>query len=511
MRSLTACLFLVAASSTAAADDPTAAPGGPPPEQFLQREAALNADASAEEPTAAPAHARFEVGLFTGGFISNYFHQFYDYSLFPGCAPVPPCAVGSDQLPNREELKRVSPLVGLRFAYFFKPWLGAEAELKLILTSTKTTDQSANIYGGRLQLIFQYPYLSKYVVPYAAIGDGFDHISSPDDVLGSDTDWAPHIGAGFRFLVHRSITVRLDGRFLRAPSQQPPFHLNASLGEFMLGVSYRPSSRVVEATTQPEPPRVDTDGDGIFDSADRCIAEAEDKDLFDDTDGCPDPDNDADGVLDATDKCPLEAEDRDSYEDEDGCLDPDNDNDTVLDTSDKCPGQPEDVDTFQDTDGCPELDNDKDGFADATDKCPNEAEVINGNDDEDGCPDRGNALIVVAPDRLETLESFTFKKTVLTKDSNNLLGQLGATLRAHPEILRVRITVYVNPSKKPEADVRLSEQRAFAIREWLIKYGIDEKRLEPRGFGGDKPLVDPKTKNAAAINDRVDLIILERQ
>jgi outer membrane protein OmpA-like peptidoglycan-associated protein len=494
VRSLTACLFLAAAGSTAVADDAIVT-------------------AEAEPPVATPtAHTPFEVGLFSGGFISNYFHQFYDYGLFPGCVPAPPCGVGTDQLPNREELKRVSPLVGVRFAYFVKPWFGVEGELKTILTATKYTEKSATIYGGRLQLIFQYPYLSRFVVPYAAIGDGFDHISSPDDTLGSDTDWAPHVGAGFRFLVHRSITVRLDGRFLRAPSQQPPFHLNASLGEFMLGVSYRPRPGVNDvAPPVDEPPKVDTDGDGVFDHADRCLAEAEDKDLFDDTDGCPDPDNDADAVLDANDRCPLEAEDRDSFQDDDGCPDNDNDNDTVLDVADKCPAQPEDVDTFEDTDGCPELDNDKDGFADGADKCPNEGEVINGNDDEDGCPDRGNALVVIAPDRLETLENFAFKKAVLTKANNNLLGQLGATLRAHPEILRVRVTVYVNPSKKPDADIRLSEQRAFAIREWLIKYGIDENRLEPRGFGGEKPLVDPKTKNAKAINDRVDLIILERK
>ena len=71
-----------------------------------------------------------EFGVFGGGFISNYFHQFYDVSLFPGCAPVPPCGAGADQLPNREELKRVSPLLGLRFAYFVKPWFGVEGTLE---------------------------------------------------------------------------------------------------------------------------------------------------------------------------------------------------------------------------------------------------------------------------------------------------------------------------------------------------------------------------------------------
>jgi large repetitive protein len=207
----------------------------------------------------------------------------------------------------------------------------------------------------------------------------------------------------------------------------------------------------------------------------------------------------------------MEPEDFDGFEDEDGCPEKDNDADGIPDTMDKCPNEPEDRDGFQDADGCPDPDNDGDGFPDAQDKCPNEAEVINGVEDDDGCPDRGNALVVVSPDRLELLEAVEFKKTVIQKTSMNLLAQIGATLRAHPSILRLRITVHVQPTKKPDADKKLSEQRAQAIKDWLVTYGIDPKRLDPRGFGGTNPLVDPKTKNAAAINDRVDLVILERQ
>jgi outer membrane protein OmpA-like peptidoglycan-associated protein len=118
---------------------------------------------------------------------------------------------------------------------------------------------------------------------------------------------------------------------------------------------------------------------------------------------------------------------------------------------------------------------------------------------------------VISPDRLEVLEPIEFKNITINKKSFNALGQIGATLRAHPEIIRLRITAHVQPTKKPDDDRRLSELRAFAIREWLIKYGIDEKRLEPRGFGGTKPLVDPTSRGSKAINERVDLIILERK
>ena len=50
----------------------------------------------------------------------------------------------------------------------------------------------------------------------------------------------------------------------------------------------------------------DRDHDGIADTVDKCPNDAEDKDGFEDTDGCPDPDNDKDGVADAEDKCPLQ-------------------------------------------------------------------------------------------------------------------------------------------------------------------------------------------------------------
>ena len=92
----------------------------------------------------------------------------------------------------------------------------------------------------------------------------------------------------------------------------------------------------------------DSDGDGILDQVDKCPDEPEDKDGFEDEDGCPDPDNDKDGIPDTADKCPNEPEDKDGFEDEDGCPDPDNDTDGLPDKTDKCPNEPEDKDGFED-------------------------------------------------------------------------------------------------------------------------------------------------------------------
>jgi len=258
-------------------------------------------------------------------------------------------------------------------------------------------------------------------------------------------------------------------------------------------------------------PDQDTDGDGIPDSVDKCPNEPEDKDMFEDDDGCPDPDNDHDGIPDALDKCPLDPEDKDGFQDEDGCPDKDNDGDGIPDKLDKCPNEPEDKDGFEDLDGCPELDNDHDGIPDDKDKCPNEPETINGFQDEDGCPDKGDTTIVLSPDRIETLDPIQFAGLKLTRASLGLLGQVGSTLRAHPEILRLRITVHVQPTADPAADQTRSERRAQAVRDWLVQWGIAPSRLDTRGFGSAKPLIAPDQRGAAKINDRLELIILERR
>ena len=65
-------------------------------------------------------------------------------------------------------------------------------------------------------------------------------------------------------------------------------------------------------------------------------------------------DRDGDGVLDADDRCPDDPEDRDGFQDDDGCPDADNDGDGVPDMNDRCPTDPEDLDGYQDDDGCPE-------------------------------------------------------------------------------------------------------------------------------------------------------------
>jgi hypothetical protein len=230
---------------------------------------------------------------------------------------------------------------------------------------------------------------------FGRAGFGFSLDESPMEAVG-----------GLRVTVARSVAVVVGGgggldRAIGSPNAR-----------FFVSVGFAPDVR-------------DTDGDGIENARDKCPLVPEDRDGFQDEDGCPDDDNDGDRRPDSEDKCPNQAEDIDGFEDDDGCPDPDNDKDGILDLDDKCPNDPEDgkapypkdgcpadkhdsdgdgipdsadscpleeedLDGFEDGDGCPEADNDGDGIPDAADKCPLCPEDKDGFQDEDGCPDLDN-------------------------------------------------------------------------------------------------------------------------
>ena len=182
-----------------------------------------------------------------------------------------------------------------------------------------------------------------------------------------------------------------------------PFMLSAGFGTGLVRGVGAPSIRGFLGVTYAHESH-DKDGDGIPDDVDQCPTAAEDKDGYQDSDGCPDPDNDGDGIADVNDKCPLQAEDADGFEDLDGCPEVDNDKDGIPDDADHCPNKPETKNGYKDDDGCPdEADQDGDGVPDARDKCPTEAEDTDGFEDEDGCPDLDNDKDGIPDDHDECL------------------------------------------------------------------------------------------------------------
>jgi OmpA-OmpF porin, OOP family len=254
-----------------------------------------------------------------------------------------------------------------------------------------------------------------------------------------------------------------------------------------------------------KPGPADRDGDGILDNVDECPRDPEDKDGFEDEDGCPDLDNDKDGLADKIDKCPNEPEDKDGFEDDDGCPDPDNDGDGLADKIDKCPDEPEDKDGFEDDDGCPDLDNDKDGIADADDKCPLEPGVP-----PDGCPKKYN-LVVVTEKKIELKQTVYFdtNKATIKAVSFALLDDVAAALRDNPK-LEVEIQGHTDSQGRDDLNKKLSQRRAESVKAYLTRKGVDASRMVPKGYGEDVPIADNRTAGGRSQNRRVEFVITAR-
>lgn len=261
-----------------------------------------------------------------------------------------------------------------------------------------------------------------------------------------------------------------------------------------------------------DPPRgpKDADGDGILDDVDQCPLEPEDFDNFEDRDGCPDPDNDQDGILDVNDQCPNDPEDFDGFEDADGCPDPDNDQDGIPDVEDRCPNEPEDFDGFEDEDGCPDPDNDQDGILDTVDQCPNDPETKNNYEDEDGCPDEKKRARIEGK-KIVILDKvfFVYDKSIILDQSFPILMEVADILNENPQIKKVLIEGHTDSNGSDRYNKRLSDRRAKAVRDFLVKQGISNKRLLFKGFGEERPIATNDTDEGRQKNRRVEFTIIE--
>jgi outer membrane protein OmpA-like peptidoglycan-associated protein len=309
--------------------------------------------------------------------------------------------------------------------------------------------------------------------------------------------------AGLRYTLPAGFTLNVGaGPGLTRGIGTPGFRLLAGLG-----YQYTPAK---PPPREEAPAETDHDGDGLLHGKDMCPVEPEDKDGFEDNDGCPDPDNDGDGVLDGEDRCPLEPEDRDEYEDDDGCPDPDNDGDGVPDLRDKCPLEPEDKDGFEDADGCPDQDNDGDGIPDITDRCPQTPETVNGVDDDDGCPDEAAGPVKIQRGAIHVAPVFfATGRDVIRKKSEATLKLVAETLGKHGWIKKVRIEGHTDDRGKPANNRALSLRRAQSVLYFLVQSGVDAARLEVSGLGSDRPIADNRTRAGRAKNRRVEFIIVD--
>ena len=57
--------------------------------------------------------------------------------------------------------------------------------------------------------------------------------------------------------------------------------------------------------------------------------------------------------------------------------------------------------------------------------------------------------------------------------------------------------------------MELSKARAEAVKEYLVKRGVNPNKLRAKGYGSTKPIADNETVEGRKLNRRVEFIILE--
>lgn len=344
---------------------------------------------------------------------------------------------------------------------------------------------------------------SKWFDPSIHVGGGYTF-------LGKASSGNVNGGLGLTFWVTENIGINLsstykhqleDGQddlfnFKRGNDISVPTHL-----QHTAGVSFRFGGK-------------DTDGDGILDKYDECPEEAglkqyngcPDRDgdtVIDKLDQCPDvfgdaqyngcPDTDGDGVPDHEDACPDEA----GLKEFNGC--PDTDGDGIADAQDECPEEA----GPKANNGCPWPDSDGDGVFDKDDECPEVA----GPASNKGCPEVKEEHIKQLNDYGKTILFNTGKFTFQEK-SYAVLDNMAKVMNQFPNA-KFAIEGHTDNTGTDKINDPLSNDRANAVREYLISKGISASRLSSQGFGSKKPIDDNKTAAGRANNRRTEIKLVK--
>jgi outer membrane protein OmpA-like peptidoglycan-associated protein len=428
-----------------------------------------------------PTNLSFEAGLYGG---VNFFpseHNLQDLDVV---------------VDNGHDKLATGPELGLRLAFFPLAFIGLEAEGGVILSHTATSEASANVLVLRGHAIAQLPF--GRLVPFILMGGSMFSLSSSDEALGNDADPAFHFGGGLKLAFNRYISARLDVR--DSLIQRNVLVLGTKNGdvehdvEILAGLSF-----TLGRTPWARKPS-DRDNDGTYDRDDRCPNEPGPQ-----PEGCPatppPPDQDGDGFIDTEDPCPAESEDNEQPNPNDGCPNKDLDGDGVLIPTDVCPEQ-----LGVPPDGCPPKDSDADGIDDPDDKCVAEPETKNNFEDFDGCPDELPKEVQKFTGVIKGILFATGKATIQPA-SFPLLDDAVAVLQLYPT-LKIRISGHTDDRGGRELNLKLSGERAGAVKTYLLSKGVADERIQVRGAGPDEPIADNKTPTGRQQNRRIEFELL---
>ena len=145
-----------------------------------------------------------------------------------------------------------------------------------------------------------------------------------------------------------------------------------------------------------------------------------------------------------------------------------------------------------------DTDSDNDGVIDRLDDCADSPKDF--SVDEKGCSiielDFGGV-------------NFEPKSFDLTQESKHLLDEVVVTINVSPELQKIEVQAHTDYKGSGEDNIKLSEQRAQSVKNYLVSQGVLEKRLIAKGYGESQPIADNKTEEGRAKNRRVELKVIK--
>jgi outer membrane protein OmpA-like peptidoglycan-associated protein len=120
--------------------------------------------------------------------------------------------------------------------------------------------------------------------------------------------------------------------------------------------------------------------------------------------------------------------------------------------------------------------------------------------------------IVVEKRQIRILEKVQFEsgRAVIRPASYELLGQVAGVIRSTPGIGRVEVGGHTDNKGSDDFNLKLSKERAAAVREYLIAQGVPESQLLAVGYGETKPIDTNKTDKGREVNRRVEFQLIDQ-
>jgi outer membrane protein OmpA-like peptidoglycan-associated protein len=101
---------------------------------------------------------------------------------------------------------------------------------------------------------------------------------------------------------------------------------------------------------------------------------------------------------------------------------------------------------------------------------------------------------------------FDFNKYTLKPEAREKLAKVSGILVAYPG-LKVQVEGYTDSIGSDEYNLKLSEERAGGVRDYLVAQSVADQSVTARGFGKNDPIADNSTDSGRAQNRRVELVV----